>query len=121
MKLRTQIIIAFIFVAAVTLGVGARRVYAAPTLEEVAESPETFLVCKTADILSTAYIIEHGIGYEANPLVAWSFHIGGYGPLILVSGLIYWWMKEHEDEKFAIVVANGVTCGVAVSNLLLIP
>lgn len=96
---------------------------AAPTLEEVATSPETFAVCKTVDIASTAYLLGHGFT-EANPLVAWSLRIGGYLPLILVSAGIYWVMDQHRGERDAaapMIVANGVTCGVAAHNLLLIP
>ena len=94
--------------------------HAAPTLEDIATSPETFAVCKTLDIASTAYILEHGIGYESNPLVAWSLRIGGYGPLILVSTGIYFWLK-HLDNKPATAAVNLITCGVVVHNLLMIP
>ena len=94
--------------------------FASPTLEEVATSPETFAVCKTADILSTIYILAHG-GVENNPIVAWSVHVGGYAPLILVSGAVYWWMKTHEEARLAIAAVNAVTCGVAVHNLTQIP
>jgi hypothetical protein len=96
---------------------------ATPSLEEIATSPETFAVCKTVDIASTAYLLGHGF-VESNPLVAWSMNIGGYVPLIAVSYGIYWAMKKFKDEpgaKTATAIANGATCFVAAQNLLLIP
>jgi hypothetical protein len=98
--------------------------FAAPTLEEVVTSPKTFAVCKAVDIASTAYLLEHGLAIEANPVVAWSLKIGGYAPLVFASIGIYWLMekyKEAEGVRTGIAIANGVTCGVAVSNLLLVP
>lgn len=92
---------------------------AAPTLEEVATSPETFAICKAIDIASTSYIITNGIGYEANPIVA-PLIAHGYFPFILVSTGIYWALK-HFNNKPAIVAANAGTCFVAAHNLMMIP
>lgn len=88
-------------------------------LEEVAASPETFLVCKTLDIASTSYIISHGIGYEANPIVA-PLITNGYLPLVLLSAGVYWLLKQTNDNTTT-TLANVMTCGVAIHNLLLIP
>ena len=93
--------------------------FAAPTLEEVAESPETFVVCKAVDIASTAYLLKIGGFMESNPLVA-PLITNGVFPLILVSSGIYWVLKNYGTPSANIAV-NAITCGVAVSNLLLIP
>ena len=105
---------------ALTLALNARAV----TVDEVATSPKTFAVCKAADIASTAYLLEHGLATEANPIVAWSLKIGGYAPLVFASIGIYWLMEKFKDEpgaKTGIAVANGVTCIAAAQNILLIP
>lgn len=96
----------------------------AGTLEEVATSPNTFAACKTVDIASTAYLLEHGLATEANPLVAWSLKVGGWAPLVFASIGVYWLMEKFKDQpgaKPATAVANGVTCIAATQNLLLIP
>jgi len=93
----------------------------ATNLEEAVVSPNTFVVCKAADVLSTMYIINSGIGVESNPVVAASIHIGRYIPLILISVVIYKWIKDNPQEKVAIGTVNAVTCGVALQNILLIP
>jgi hypothetical protein len=87
---------------------------------EILTSPETFAICKAADMASTAYLLSHGLAIEANPLVAWSLSVGGYIPLIAVSAGIYYALK-HLDNPVATGAANAVTCTVAAHNLLLIP
>lgn len=87
--------------------------------KEIATSPETFAVCKTVDIASTAYLLGRGFT-EANPIVAWSLKVGGYMPLILVSVGLYMWLKKLDSPQTTAAV-NVVTCGVAAHNLLLIP
>lgn len=114
------IYIALCFVVAI-IGI---KTCSAGTLEDVATSPTTFAVCKTVDIASTAYLLEHGLATEANPLVAWSLKVGGWAPLVFVSIGIYWAMQKFKDQpgaKTATAVANGVTCLAATKNLLLIP
>ena len=91
----------------------------AETLEEVTASPETFAVCKAADIGTTAYILAHG-GVENNPVVAWSLRVGGWAPLVFASIGIYWAMTKWGTPASNTVV-NGVTCGVALKNLTQIP
>ena len=92
---------------------------AAPTLEEVATSPETFAVCKAVDIASTSYIITNGLGYETNPVVA-KLITNGYFPLVVISAGLYWALK-YFDNKPAIIAANAGTCFVAARNLMMIP
>jgi hypothetical protein len=116
-------IVIYIVVCVLTI-LFAVSIALAETLEDVVTSPKTFAVCKTLDITSTAYLLEHGLATEANPLVAWSLKIGGYAPLVFVSIGIYWAMekyKEVEGAKTGTAIANGVTCGVALKNLALIP
>jgi hypothetical protein len=105
-------------IAALLLGV-AMQVNAAPSLEEIATSTDTFAICKAADVITTAYVIEHGIGVEANPIVA-PLVAHGYIPFILVSYGVYRLIKWL-DNPGATLGANVITCGVAVNNLLLIP
>jgi hypothetical protein len=52
------------------------------TIEDVASSTTTFAVCKTLDVLSTAYVISHGIGVEAKPPRGWRW-IKGTNQLVL--------------------------------------
>ena len=116
-------IVAYIVIVVVVALVGLKTC-AAGTLEDVATSPDTFAICKGVDIASTAYLLEHGLATEANPLVAWSLRIGGWVPLVFVSIGIYWAMQKFKDSpgaKSATAVANGVTCLAATQNLLLLP
>ena len=89
------------------------------TLEAVVTSPETFAVCKAVDIASTSYLLTHGLGVEANPVVA-PLIAHGYVPLIALSVGLYYLLKWH-NSPVVTGVANVATCGVAVHNLLLIP
>ena len=87
------------------------------TIKPIAESPETFAVCKTVDIATTAAIISAG-GRELNPIVKGL--IGhSYIPLIAVSIGIYFLLKELNEPKLNIA-ANAVTCGVAAHNLIVL-
>jgi len=91
----------------------------ADTIENIVSSPETFIACKALDIASTSYVITHGIGYEANPIVAPLIANGNF-PLILLSAGVYWLMKKIENPK-ANSAVNILTCAAAVNNILLIP
>lgn len=88
-------------------------------VEDIVTSPETFAVCKIIDIASTSYLITRGLAYEANPIVA-PLIVNGYFPLVLLSAGLYWVLKQ-KDSKPTNTVANALTCGVAVNNILLIP
>lgn len=96
-------------------------------IEQIITSPETLAVCKAADVISTIYIIESGIGVEANPIIAWtmkvgsSLGIGAYTPLIAISVLMYKLAKENQERKLEIAIASAITCAVATSNIALIP
>lgn len=108
MKYLVALLLAFSFSAQAT-----------PSLEEIATSPETFAVCKAADVITTAYVIEHGIGVETNPIVA-PLIAHGYIPFILVSYGMYRLIKWFNNPG-ATLGANIATCAAAVNNLLLIP
>lgn len=84
------------------------------TIQEAAESPDTFAVCKTVDIGTTAAIINHG-GSEMNP-IAKALIGHSYIPLIAVSIAIYMILVEVNDPEIT-TVANAVTCPVAAHNL----
>ena len=116
-------LVAYIVIVVIVTLVGLKTC-AAGTLEDVATSPDTFALCKTMDIASTAYLLEHGLATEANPLVVWSLKVGGWAPLVFVSIGIYWAMQKFKDQpgaKPATAIANGVTCIAATQNLLLLP
>ena len=87
------------------------------SIKPIAESPETFAVCKAADIATTAAIINGG-GHELNP-IAKGLIGHSYIPLILVSVAIYYALKELNEPKLN-VAANAVTCGVAAHNLVIL-
>ena len=89
-------------------------------IQEVVTSTETFAVCKAVDVASTIYLLSHGLGVEANPVVAWTISVGGYVPLIAASVGLYYLLK-HFDNPAATGAANIITCGVAAHNLLLMP
>jgi hypothetical protein len=95
---------------------------------DVAKSPNTFIVCKAADVGLTAYALHTGLFIEKNPFIAPLIghkatatgvpilgHIGAYMPLIAVSAglvaLVYW---LHNDS--ATLAANAVTCPVSIWN-----
>ena len=84
-----------------------------------ATSPTTFAVCKSADVVSTLYVIQNGIGYESNPLMAAVLAHGAL-PFIGLSYGVYWWIKQL-GQPTATLIANAITCPVALHNLLLIP
>ena len=97
----------------------------AGTIDEVATSPDTFAVCKTVDIASTIYIVNSGIGYEANPLMAGLMHasVAAGLPWVLPIAASYgvYMLLQQVNDPTTTAIANGITCGVAASNLMLLP
>lgn len=79
---------------------------------------ETFAVCKTADIATTAYALHNGIGHEANPAAA-KMMTHGYFPLIAIGFLTYKAL-ERVNSPGLNRVANVVVCGAAVNNTAII-
>lgn len=88
------------------------------TIKEVAASPETFAVCKAADVATTAIALSSGHFVEANPL-AKVLLAHGYFPLIAVSVGMYLIIKHYNDERLT-MAANAVTCPIAAHNLFLL-
>lgn len=84
----------------------------------IATSPTTFGVCKALDVASTMYIVQNGIGYETNPWMA-ALMEHGFLPLVAVSYGVYWWINQFSDPTTTLI-ANAITCPVALHNLTLI-
>lgn len=87
-------------------------------IQGVAESPETFAVCKAADVATTAVALSSGHFVEANPL-AKVLLAHGYFPLIAVSVGMYLIIKHYNDSRLT-MAANAVTCPIAAHNLFLL-
>ena len=82
------------------------------------ESTDTYAVCKTADVATTAYALHTGRFVEMNPIIrALIGH--GFIPLVLVA-YGTWWLLEKLNEPKVTVAANVVTCGVAIHNVALL-
>ena len=94
--------------------------HAAPTLEEVVTSPDTFAVCEAVDISTTAYALGHGMT-ETNPIMAHWIQAAGWGPIILLMGGFYWVLKQKETPPAFVGGVNVGTCYAAAHNLLLLP
>ena len=89
------------------------------SVPEIVSSPETFAVCKAADVVTTAYILENG-GVELNPVVK-PLVAHGVFPLALVSLGMYWLFKQDFVPPGAVAIANVGTCGAVVHNLMHLP
>lgn len=82
------------------------------------QKPETFAVCKTADVVTTGYALHTGRFVEKNPLMA-PLVSHGILPLAVISfGL--WWLIDYYNEPTATLAVNIVTCPVAAHNLWLL-
>ena len=88
-------------------------------IAQIASSPNTFAVCKAADVLSTAKLLETGKFVEANPVIAATLQ-HGYFPLIAISFALWYALREI-DSPSATLAANVITCGVAAHNISLFP
>jgi hypothetical protein len=88
------------------------------TVKPIAESSETFAVCKTADVVTTAYGLGTGMFIEKNAFVA-SIIGNGFFPLVALSVALWYALEKHNNPK-ANMVANAITCPVAAHNLLLL-
>lgn len=88
------------------------------TIQPIAESSDTFAVCKSVDVLTTAYGLGTGMFVEKNPLVA-SLLGHGWIPFVAIS-VALWYVIDKYNEPKVTMVANAITCPVAAHNLLLI-
>ena len=88
------------------------------TIKTTAESTDTFVLCKTADVVTTYAGVSSGKFVEANPVVA-KLLTHGWLPWIAISvGL--WWVLVELDNKTVTTAANIATCGVVGNNLFLL-
>ena len=88
------------------------------TVRDVATSPDTFAVCKTADVVTTIYGVHSGAFVEKNKIVAGLLH-HGYLPLIALSFALWYAVDAIKDDRLTLA-ANAITCPLAVNNLLLL-
>lgn len=89
------------------------------------EKPETFAVCKAADVVTTVVAVHSGAGAEVNPLLKpivgsmTKLTLGTVAPLIAVSFGIAWLVKQVNNPTVT-AAATVATCGVAAHNLLVL-
>jgi hypothetical protein len=88
-------------------------------VKDVATSPETFAVCKTADVITTAVALNSGNFVEANPLLKGLIGPHNIFPLVAISVAMYLIIKHFNEPKLTLA-ANAITCGVAAHNLILL-
>jgi hypothetical protein len=81
---------------------------------DVAKSPDTFIVCKAADVGLTAYALHTGLFFEKNPLIA-PLVSQGIAPLALISLAIVGAVLYLQNDT-ATLAANAVTCPVSIWN-----
>lgn len=87
------------------------------TIKSTAESTDTFIVCKTADLATTYVGLNNGLT-EANPIVA-KLLTHGWLPVIALSVATYWLLEQLNDKTIT-TFANAVTCGAALNNSILL-
>ena len=76
--------------------------------------------CQAADALTTVAALAKVGAVESNPLVAGVIHsVGIPGFLLMKAGMAYLLTRDSVPKE-ARVVANVVTCGAAVHNLVLL-
>jgi len=88
------------------------------TIQPIAESTDTFAVCKAGDVLTTAYGLGTGMLVEKNPFVA-SLLGHGWIPFIAIS-VAMWYALDKYKNPTATIAANAITCPVAAHNLFLL-
>lgn len=88
------------------------------TIKTVAESTDTFAVCKAADVATTYLGVSSGKFIEANPVMAKLLSFG-WLPFVGLSVGLYYWLVEINDKEVT-TAANAITCGVAGHNMLLL-
>lgn len=92
----------------------------------IVTSPSTLAGCATADVVTTAALVSHGLAHEANPLLAPSVNAHHFMPMALsklsIVGLVWWLyelVKPNKGMDTGVAVANVATCGVASHNAAL--
>jgi hypothetical protein len=87
------------------------------TAERVATAPETFAVCRAADVVTTLQIVKHG-GIEMSPLMK-PLLAQGAAPFIAVQ-IAATWLVLHYWNEYATptkVALNGISCLGPAHNL----
>lgn len=83
----------------------------------ILSSKEVTVGCQVADVATTTVALKAG-AIESNPILA---AVGLPGTIVLKGLLIYFLIKHYEEiNKTALAAVNGVTCGTAVNNLLIL-
>jgi hypothetical protein len=88
------------------------------TIKTVAESTDTFAVCKTVDVVSTYVGLSSGNFIEANPIMAKVISFG-WLPFVAVSLGSYLLLVEVNNKQVT-TAANTITCGVSANNVFLL-
>lgn len=88
------------------------------TMQDIATSPKTFAVCKTADVVTTAIALKSGMFVEGNGLVAATLS-HGYFPLIVISYGVYK-LIDYVNDPVTTATANVITCGAVLNNSILL-
>lgn len=109
------------FVLALVFSISAMAAEEQTKVDErsIITSPDTFAVCKAADVATTAVALNSGQFVEANLLLKPFIGPGHFLPLVFVS-VALWYVIDHYANKETTAAANVITCGVAAQNLLLI-
>ena len=80
------------------------------------ESKNTFIACKSADVVTTAIGLNSGKFVEANPILRPFIGPHNFLPLVAFSmAMLY--LIEVVNEPKATAVVNVLTCGVAAHNI----
>lgn len=84
-------------------------------------SADTFAICKSADVITTAVALGKG-GAEANPIMGWVLTNFGWLGFIGVSAALTYAIYQYRDRinDDTMLAANVITCGVAINNAIVI-
>lgn len=88
-------------------------------LQTVATSPNTFAICKAADVVTTAVALNSGKFVEANPVLKPFIGPHHFLPLIAYSFAL-WWIIDRLNNPKVTLAANVLTCGAAGHNAVLL-
>lgn len=88
-------------------------------MQEVAESPTTFAVCKAADVATTAVALNSGHFHEVNPLLKGLIGPHNIMPLVAFSIGVYLLLRYINEPKVTLA-ANAITCPIAAHNAVLL-
>lgn len=78
-------------------------------------SRQTFIACKTADIITTYHLVNRGNAIEANPLLNNTIK-NGWITFFIFQGLVTWFLLRPDVNNKTLNIINIPTCGAAVWN-----